>query len=162
MCWNNALPDVRMGSCLSKHTLEPCLSSTSLVHFFRSYAAFVWSREALLYFISEVYSYFDAVTLFVGTTSFFFACNLKPSPSLLPHLFLPSSDTNRAFIRVSLHRGAGANLAHSVLSCLWTGSCLWDQAGGGGRRRPRFLFWPCEPFLSKCCYGRGDSVLQKL
>ncbi|XP_023094507.1 transcriptional regulator ERG isoform X6 [Leopardus geoffroyi] len=42
-----------MGSCLSKHTLEPCLSSSSLIHFLKSYAAFVWSREALLYFISE-------------------------------------------------------------------------------------------------------------
>lgn len=122
---------MRMGSCLSKHTLEPCLSSSSLIHFLKSYAAFVWSREALLYFISEVYSYFDAVTLFVGTTSFFLACNLKPSPSLLPHLFLPSSDTNHTFIHVSLHRGADANLALGLELGLVCGTRRERGAGVG-------------------------------
>lgn len=151
MWWNNALPDVRMGSSPFKHTLKPRFSSRIRVQFLNLNAPYIWSLDMFArkcYLILGRYWHFNLVTLFVGKAIFFLVCNLKPSLSLTRNLFLPISDTSRPFIPVSLPWWANANITR--IAC-YSPLRLGRSVGPGGRRGAAFSLVFCpenlEPFL---------------
>lgn len=102
--------------------------------------------------------------LFLLQKSFSFSLvNLKLGLSLTAHLFLPSSEINRPFIHVFLHREV-TRTWRSVLSPSEPG---WESAGpggggggGGGRPSACLPFWACETFPSGAARGR-ETLLCK-
>lgn len=158
MWWNNALPDVRMGSSPFKHTLKPRFSSRIWVQFLNLNAPCIWSLDMFAgkcYLILGRYWHFNLVTLFVGKAIFFLVCNLKPSLSLTRNLFLPISDTSRPFIPVSLPWWANANITR--IAC-YSPLRLGRSVGPGGRRggslQPGFLSWELRTVPSSVAGGR--------
>lgn len=84
---------LRVGSRLSRHTLEPCLSSSPSVRFLQSSAPFTWPLEVPAGLPTLPRRHTPILTLglfFSGGPFLFFTRNLKPSPRVPPPSPVPA------------------------------------------------------------------------